>query len=153
MSRRVSLLVGFLCLIASFHVGAPSHPAIAGTISGRELCPQEWCGKAYFFGEFKGTVNNKWEPGLFSIEVTHGDVPQQLNETAPINDGAWTIRTSKRVFSGTVTGGTLTNIGDEKFAVVITLALMQGGSGTLTCQPSCVLDHGPDIPSIEGPVS
>jgi hypothetical protein len=151
MKRRISLLMGFLCLIASLHVAAASHPAIAGTISGRELCPKDWCGKAYFVGEFNGTVNKKWEPGLFSVEVLHGSVPQELNASTDITDGAWTIRTSKRVLSGTVTGGTLTYIGDEKFAVVITLTVTGGGSGTLTFIGE--LDHGPDIPSIGGTLS
>jgi hypothetical protein len=152
MTRRISLLAGLLCLIASFHAGAPSHPAIAGTISGRELCIQEWCGRAHFVGDFYGTVNNKWEPGLFWVEVEHGSLPKEVNGTAPITDGTWTIRTSKRLFSGTVISGTLTYIGDEKFAVYITLALTQGGSGTLTCS-NCVLDHGPDIPTIGGFIS
>jgi hypothetical protein len=41
-ARRVSLLVGLLCLIASMSLAAAPPKPIEGTIYGVEVCPQDW---------------------------------------------------------------------------------------------------------------
>ena|ERR687887_81292 len=92
-------------LIVPVVVGAASHPAIVGTISGFELCPQSVCDKAYFAGQFAGTVNGKPTSGVFSVGVTHGDLPQSIEGTAPITGGTWMVRTKRKIFAGTVATG------------------------------------------------
>jgi hypothetical protein len=150
MTRRISLLMGLLCLIASVSVGAVSHPPIVGTIFGYEICPKSLCGKAYFFGDFNGLVNKKKANGKFLVGVNYSDLPTSVGVPETITDGTWLIRTTEKLFDGTVTGGTLTYNGDNTFRVVVTLDLNRGGSGTLTADVT--LDHNPDIPTVFGSV-
>jgi hypothetical protein len=149
MRRRLSLLMGLLCLIASVSVGA-STPAIEGEISGRELCPKSWCGQAYFGGEFYGKVDKKRAVGVFWVGVDYTDLPTVSQPSTAITDGSWLIRTKNRgTFAGTVTTGTLTYNGDNTYGVSVTLEITQGGQGQFYLVEG-ELDHGPTIPTIVG---
>ena len=151
MTRRISLFVATLFLFASLSAHAVSHPAITGTISGVELCTQDLCGQAVFAGNFVGFVNKQGTSGVFLVSVTHGPLPGAQGDT-PITDGSWWIRTEKdKIFSGTITGGTLTNNGDGTFAVVLAMQLTGGGHGTLTFNG--LLNHNVFPPTIGGTIS
>lgn len=141
-------LAALLCLMVSVWAHAVSHPAITGTISGVELCPQSICGQAIFAGDFVGMVNKKGASGNFLVYVTHAP----LAATAAVTGGSWLIRTEKdKVYAGNVTGGTLTDNGDGTFGVVITLLLTSGGNGTITF--SGLLNHNVFPPTIGGTLS
>jgi hypothetical protein len=147
----MGLLAGMALLIVPMLVSGATNPVIVGTISGFELCPQSVCDKAYFAGQFAGTVKGKPTAGVFSVGVTHGDLPETTGGTAPITGGTWMVRTKKKVFAGTVATGTLTYNGDDTYTVALTLTLTEGGSGTL--QFTGLLDHGPFPPTIVGTLS
>ena len=150
--RRVFVSVVVSLLIASSPILAVSHPAVAGNIAGIELCPQSICGVAAFAGNFAGTVNSKPTAGIFWAGITHGDLPTEIGETAPITGGTWMIRTATKVVAGTVeAGGTLTYNGGNTFTVDLTMDLTTGGNGTLTF--TGVLDHNPFPPTIAGTIS
>lgn len=152
MKRRASLFAAFLFLIASLSAHAVSHPAITGTISGVELCTQDLCGQAVFAGDFVGFVNKQGTSGVFLVQVTHGSLPDQAGGTTPITGGSWWIRTEKdKIFSGTITGGTLTFNGDNTFTVVLAMQLTGGGHGTLTFNG--LLNHNVFPPTIGGTIS
>jgi hypothetical protein len=152
MTRRASLfLLGMLSLIASLPLGAASHPAISGTISGLELCPQSICDQAIFAGNFAGTINGKPTPGVFLVGVTHDDLPETAGGTAAITGGTWMIRTKGRVFTGTIQTGSLTYNGDNTYTVVLTMEIDKGGNGTVTF--TGLLDHNQFPPTIVGTLS
>ena len=106
-TRRVSLLAGLLCLIASMSVAAapPTSSLIDGKIAGQELCWQELCGFAFFFGTFNGKVNGEHTIGTFTAIVQHeSPLPTQPGATAKVTSGSWTLRTQLGNFAGTVSG-------------------------------------------------
>jgi hypothetical protein len=151
MTRRTSLFAAFLLLVASLSAHAVSHPAITGTISGVELCTQDLCGQAVFAGNFVGFVNKQGTSGVFLVSVTHDSLPD-AGGTAAITGGSWWIRTDKdKIFSGTITGGTLTNNGDGTFAVVLAMQLTSPGNGTMTFNG--LLNHNVFPPTIGGTIS
>src|SRR5215211_1819462 len=116
MRRSVSAGVVLAAVLFTVPLLAASSPAISGTISGIELCPQFICGEAVFSGAFAGTVGHKPTAGVFWTAIT---------------GGTWMIRTRKAVYAGYVQpGGTLTYNGDNTFTVSLTMVLTTGGTGS-----------------------
>jgi hypothetical protein len=151
-TRRMSLFAALLCLAASLPAHAVSHPSITGTISGVELCTQDLCGQAVFAGDFVGYVNKQGASGVFLVQVTHGPLPDTAGGTTPITGGSWWIRTDKeKIYSGSVTGGTLTYNGDGTFNVVLAMQLNNPGTGTMTFNG--LLNHNVFPPTIGGTIS
>ncbi|HEU4921873.1 MAG TPA: hypothetical protein VFT23_02225 [Burkholderiales bacterium] len=137
-TRRVSLLVGLLCLIASTSVAAA--PLIDGKISGLESCWQEACGFAAFAGTFNGKVNGEHTTGYFSGLATHEDLKTQPGETTAVNPGGfWLIWTKLAYFEGTIIGGTLTARKNDRFDLTLKLQLTKPVETTATLVG--VLDH------------
>jgi hypothetical protein len=153
MRRRTILFGALTALLLSAPMIAAPNPAIGGTISGIELCPQSIYGEAVFAGTFEGFVNGKPTSGAFWAGITHEDLPTTSGGSSTITGGTWTIRTQKRLFSGPVQeGGTLTlNEDGTSYTVVLTMELAKGGNGTLSFAGQ--LDHGPFPPTIVGIIS
>ena len=157
-TRRVSLLVGLLCLIASTSVAAaPPVKLIDGKCSGMEWCWQDLCNFAGFSGTFNGKVSGEHTTGSFSALVTHEvPLPTLPGQTVKINEGGfWLIWTKLGYFEGTVTGGTLTATKNvNRFDVTVNLQLANGS----TAKFDGVLDHSglanqpPEPPTIMGDV-
>jgi hypothetical protein len=155
-TRRVSLLVGLLCLIASTSVAAapPAPKPLTGVIAGLEVCPQEWTqwcpDGATFFGTFYGKVYEERASGVFKAVIKHSSLssPPVMVET-----GSFIVRTTRGDVAGLILpGGTLTTEdGGQTFKVMVTL---QVGETLLTFKG--VLDHTPlqeeipQPPTIEG---
>src|SRR5215211_4822164 len=130
MRRSVSAGVVLAAVLFTVPLLAASSPAISGTISGIELCPQFICGEAVFSGAFAGTVGHKPTAGVFWTAINHEDLPTVAGETSAITGGTWMIRTRKAVYAGYVQpGGTLTYNGDNTFTVSLTMVLTTGGTG------------------------
>jgi hypothetical protein len=148
--RRVSLLVGLLCLIASMSVGA-SDPSIRGEISGQEFCPKSWCGLAIFGGVFYGKVGNKRAAGGFRVGVNYIELPTASVPSTEITGGLWKIGTiNTGEFEGVILpGGTLTYNGDNTYGVSLTLLINDGGSGQFYFVEG-ELNHNPTFPTIAG---
>lgn len=163
-TRRVSFLVGLVCLIASTSVAAapPAPKPLEGVIAGVEVCPQEWeqlCPDgATFFGTLHGKVNGERGSGVFKVEVMHQS-PLSLTGETPVLGGSFVVRTTRGEVGGTITGGTLaTDDGGETFKVLLTLLVTQPPSTTpLTFKG--LLDHSglkeeiPEPPTITGRIS
>ena len=143
------LVVVALFLIAVQPVRASS-PAIAGEISGVELCPETACGAAIFTGTFQGTVGNKPTPGFFWVGVQHDTLPTPGN-AVPIFGGKWSLSTFWGKFGGTVLGGNISNNGNNTFTVNVTLELTSGEASQLLGE--AVLNHNDFPPSVEGKLS
>jgi hypothetical protein len=81
--------------------------------------------------------------------VQHDD----LQENLPVNiiDGKWTLTTFRGNFSGRVSGGEITYIGDNKFFVNARLRLSKGGKGEMIV--SGELDHNDFPPTFDGNLS
>ena len=150
MTRRISLLVAFLCLMASMPVAA-AKPGdhVHGTILGYEVCTLQLCGQAIFTGDFAGKVNGTRTLGFFLVTAIHGDLPVVTGGTTAVT-GEWAISTEEGSFKGTVTEGTLTYNGDETFKVVLLLQTTSGGDFPLGFTGT--LDHS-SWPTISGKVS
>ena len=143
-TRRVSLLVGLLCLIASTSVAAALPSSLFdGKISGVEWCWQDQCKFAGFSGTYNGKVYGEHDTGLFSAIVTHElPLPTVPGDWVTINEGGyWLIWTSLGYFEGTVTeGSTLTATKNvNRFDVTVMLLLTNPGG---TAKFVGVLDHG-----------
>lgn len=152
MRRSLAVGIALMFVVASVPMKAVSNPAITGTISGVELCPQSICREAVFAGNFAGLVKAKPTAGVFWAGITHEDLPTTEGDTAAITGGSWLIRTRTRVFTGAIEdGGYLTYNGDNTFTVHLTMDLDTGGKGTLTFDG--LLDHNPFPPTIVGFVS
>ena len=160
MTRRISSIVGMLYLITSISVAAapPTASVIDGKISGQELCWQELCGFALFFGTFNGKVNGEHTTGTFTAIVNHSALPSQPGDTPAQVSGSWTLRTQQGDFAGTTTG-TLTARKNDRFDVnlslQITTSTVSFSNNTLTFNG--VLDHSgldkqpiPELPTIMG---
>lgn len=148
-TRRISMFVLLVILgIGSVTVRASSLPAIQGTVSGIELCPQYICGSAIFTGVFKGLVAGRPAFGFVSVAVTHDPLPDP-GESASINSGVWTIQLlSGRKFGGIATGGSLFNNGNDTFQVSVDMLALSGATGTLTF--AGLLSHQTFPPTIGG---
>ena len=153
MKRLLTLPVLVLLLLAgTIPVQASSVPVIRGDVSGLELCPQSICGAAVFTGLFVGQVGvNPFSVGLISVGATHEDLPDP-DQFADITGGVWSLRLlNGRRFTGVVTGGSLFNNGDDTFNVDVDMALVSGGTGTLSFQG--VLSHQVFPPTLIGRIT
>ena len=151
MPRAVRTTV--LTIILAFcavSLSADSRPALSGGVEGIELCPQSICGFALFVGGFEGELNSRPASGAFVGAITHDPLPE-LQATAAITGGEWTITANQRVLQGEVTGGTILNINGTQFCVAMELEITKGGHGTL--YSTVLLDHGPFPPVVIGGVS
>jgi hypothetical protein len=75
--------------------------------------------------------------------VRHDPLPDDVELGSEIRGGKWSLTTLRGSFSGRVTGGTITNNGDDTFTIAATLRLQKRGSGNLVVQG--LLDHR-DLP-------
>jgi hypothetical protein len=151
--RRRALASLVILMLAIVPIAADS-TAINGDIAGIELCAQSMCGAALFVGHFDGQINGRPRVGAFAGAITHEDLV--YGGTAFTTGGTWVIWTPLRTFSGVVLpGGTLTDNGDNTFAVEMTMIITKGGSGVLTFEGT--LDHTPLLsgqpPTISGTIS
>ena len=151
--RRRALAISLVAILvlATIPITADS-TSIAGNIDGLELCPQSICGAAVFVGDFVGQINGRPKLGAFVGAITYQALPDP-GETSYITGGTWLIWTPLRTFSGVVLpGGTLTNNGDNTFAVELLMVITKGGSGLVTFNGT--LDHNPLLnrrpPTIRG---
>jgi hypothetical protein len=129
---------------------AQSSPVVAGDVDGVEVAPQFLVGAAVFVGEFHGQVGSKTNAsGAFYVAANHEDLPDEEGGVAAITGGKWYLLAGFRFLRGTLAGGTITNIGDNQFAVVVTLNLTGGGTGTIYFDG--VLDHNPLFEFPPGP--
>jgi hypothetical protein len=152
MRRHFPLAVlATMLMLGTLPVAADSIPVIEGNIAGIELCHQELCGAAFFAGDFVGHVNARPRQGAFLGAIRHQPLPEP-DETSYITGGTWVIAIPFPRFSGVVLpGGTLTNNGDNTFAIELTMMMTRGGSGTLTF--TGILSHNSFPPTIIGTVS
>ena len=153
-TRRVSLLVGLLCLIASMSLAAapPSPKPVEGTIAGVEVCPQEWCTNgALFSGVYTGKVYGRHTSGVVLVQVSH----EPLGAQTFVKGGSWIIRTKRGEFQGTIdSGGTITANSSpaNTFTVALTLKITEGltEGGSDKAAFSGFLDHNEFPPTITG---
>jgi hypothetical protein len=150
---RQRLTISLLLFFAVFSVAPAAFAAdtaVAGQVSGIELCPQFICGSAIFSGLFQGSVDGKPAKGAFSVSVNHGELPDFGDPPSAITGGSWFIRTKRNVLYGNVTTGTITNNGNNTFTVTATLEITNGtGSACF----SGVLNHNDFPPTITGTIS
>lgn len=125
-------VLAMLVLAGTIPVQASSTPFIRGEVSALELCPQSICHAAIFSGLFVGQVGgNPFSIGVISVAATHEDLPDP-DETADITGGVWSLRLlNGRRFTGSVTGGSLFNNGDDTFEVNVEMEILSNGSGNL----------------------
>ena len=145
MRRRswVPGLLGVLTVVLGVRpTVAASDPAIAGRLSGRELCPRDVCNAV----AFEGTLSGQPGGGPWSVQVTH-DGPPQAGACTAVTGGRWQLTAGGRVVGGTVPSGALCNTSGpgrgpyETFALSLVLQLKDGGSGRAYL--SGRLDHAP----------
>ena len=137
MVRKLSLAgLAIITLLVTQVVA--SEPAITGHVEGLELCPESLCGAAFFIGKFTGRVNQRRATGGFFVSINHDPLPAP-GRSVNITGGDWTIRANLRLFSGEVLGGTISNNGDNTFAVEAVLQVTFGGSGEIFVRGE--LDH------------
>jgi hypothetical protein len=129
---------------------AASIPFIDVDTFGIELCPQSICGAAIFVGLLHGDVGaNPHALGTFSVAITHEPLPEP-DHAAPLTGGVFEFRVGLRRIRGVVAGGVLFNNGDNTFSVRAVLAILSGGTGTVTFEG--LLDHNVFPPTIAGRV-
>ena len=153
MKRLTTPLALVFVISMSLAVRADSNPAIAGLVSGIELCPQSICGAAIFVGVFSGQVGaNPRAIGTMAVAIKHEDLPE-LGHVADITGGVWRIRLlSGRTFVGSVTGGVLANpYGDNTYQVRVEMQVDGGGSGSFSF--AGLLSHNDFPPTIVGALS
>jgi hypothetical protein len=150
--KRLLSLFGLVVVLAlgTVTVRADSVPVIEGDFTGIELCAQDLCGQAIFFGIYTGRVGpNHHALGTIAVAVNHEPLPD-VGDSAAITGGVWRLRLlSGRTITGVVTGGELTNpFGNDTFGVSADLAIVSGGIGTLAFEG--VLSHQTFPPTIIG---
>jgi hypothetical protein len=126
-----------------------SDPVLQGEVQGIELCPQFICGAAVFSGVFKGQVG--WNPnavGVITAAMTHGELPDEIDEDTDIYFGAWELRTLTRRIRGAVLGGKIIYQGNDLFVIRILLDLRKEGSGFVAFEG--FLNHQTLIPTFGG---
>lgn len=147
---RALVLVGII-VIGTAPVQASSTPIIRGFVSTVELCPQDWCGAAIFWGYFVGRVGlNPFAIGTIAVAVNHGPLPEVAGACTPIPNGDWTLTVGARRFHGGAEGELCYN-GDNTYGISTTLTITDGGSGTMTYQGT--LDHNVFPPTNKGIIS
>lgn len=140
MIRRTMWLVIFMMSIATIPAAAVSNPVIVGNLTGTELCPQSFCGAAWFTASFVGKVDHARTTGVALAGITYDYLPSE-GETGHITGGTWSLTTRRGSFSGYVSDGTLTYNGDETYNIELTMVVQSGGTGELTFNG--LLDHRP----------
>jgi hypothetical protein len=144
--RAVAPLLFLVLLAGAPRLEAASLPFIDMSAFGVELCPQSVCGSAIFVGVLSGRVGrNPSTTGAFAVSITHEPLPGAF-ESSAITGGVFTLQIGPRTVKGVVTGGTLENLGDNTFAVTITLA--PSGGGVLTFEG--LLNHNVFPPTVTG---
>jgi hypothetical protein len=153
MIRRFPWLVIVLVLfVGAVPLRASSHPAVAGNASGIELCEQAVCGSAIFVALFSGQVGvSPHAFGTIAVAVTHDPLPEVDDPPADLTGGFWQLQVLfGRKITGIVTGGSLTNNGNNTFHVLAHMLLTGGGDGTLTFDGT--LSHNAFPPTISGSI-
>jgi hypothetical protein len=152
MTRTLRALVLIAVLgVSTVPVQASSTPVIAGFVSTIELCPQDWCGAAIFWGVFVGRIGpNPFAIGKIAVAVTHGPLPVVAGGCTPIPYGEWTLKTSVRQFRGTTQGDLCYN-GDNTYAIAATMTLTDGGNGSMSYVGT--LDHNVFPPTNRGVIT
>lgn len=146
-----ALVVVAVLGLGAVPVQASSSPVIHGFVSTVELCPQDWCGVAIFWGAFVGRVGfNPFAVGTIAVAVNHGPLPDDTGECTPIPNGDWVLTAGFRKFRGTAKGDLCYN-GNNTFDISAELTLTEGGSGKLTYQGT--LDHTVFPPTNKGVIS
>ena len=139
-------LVFLLFLAAPVHAAAPTTNA---AVLGIELCPQYICGSAIFTGILSGEVAGvQTSLGTFAVSVTHENLPTVPNQQSDITGGTFELRAGTRTVRGVVLGGTLTYLGDNRFAVQMLLATRNGSTMAFVG----TLDHNTFPPMISGQI-
>jgi len=141
MVRRTVFLVMVIVCGATVPGAAVSVPVIEGDLTGTELCPQSFCGAAWFAASFVGKVDHARTRGAALAGITHEDLPTVTGQTKQITGGTWSLQTRRGSFSGFVSGGTLTYNGNGTYDVEMTMVIQRGGTGELTFIG--LLDHRP----------
>jgi hypothetical protein len=154
MHRRALAVSLVIFMLAIVPIAADS-TSINGAIAGIEICPQSICKAAIFIGDFEGQINGRPRSGAFLGAINHEDLPVDGGMSF-ITGGTWLIWTPLRTVSGFVLpGGTLTDNGNNTFAVEMSMVITKGGSGLLTFKGT--LDHNPLLngqpPTISGTIS
>jgi hypothetical protein len=152
-TRRVSLLMGLVCFIASATAIAQT-PDINGRIYGIEFCAQSASicdSKAQFVGTFIGKVGELRDTSAaWYVAVTHESPLNETNNgTTKVTGGYFSLVLKGDVsISGTIDpGGTLTyHAGNNTFDVDLTLTITQGGKAKV----DVTLNHGVFPPTVTG---
>jgi hypothetical protein len=134
------LLVMLILCLATLPASAVSDPVVFGNLTGTELCPQDYCGAAWFAASFVGKVGHAHTSGVAFAGITYDFLPSG-EEPGHITGGTWSLQTWRGSFSGYVSGGTLIYNGDETYDVALTMVMQSGGTGELTFDGT--LDHRP----------
>jgi hypothetical protein len=152
MRRRFAPYLIAVFLLATAPIAAVSIPVLEGDVQGLELCPQSICGAAIFVGEFDGELNGLPRQGIVLTAINHEDLPPNTGDVSLVTGGTWIIKLPFRTFAGAIIpGGTLTKNQGETFTVDVDLAILKGGSGTLSFTGT--LSHEVFPPSLIGTVS
>ena len=156
MKKKTCLFAFALLFLSATTTAWASTPAIAGPVSGIELCPQFICGAAIFVGGFQGQLGaNPSASGVIATAMTHTDLPSVGGPPcATITGGVWELKTLFRRVRGTVQyGGTIClGIVPGTFAVNATLEVTGGNfpvtEGLVLFQG--FLSHNTPIPTFGG---
>jgi hypothetical protein len=154
MKRLISGLVLSAVLLAGVvPLRASSFPVVQGNASGIELCEQAVCGAAIFVAIYSGQIgNNLHSLGTMAVAVTHTTPLPEVGEPGFLTGGYWQLQPLFRpAIKGWVTGGTLSNNGDNTYHVVANLHIVSGGIGELTFDGT--LSHNAFPPTIIGTIS
>lgn len=147
-----------LAIVLTVLIGSPSVwaqssvPNIQGGVQGIELCPQFICGFAAFAGVFQGRIGGDPNAvGLITAAMNHEPLPPQVPVQSLIMEGGvWRIQTATRRIQGSVTGGTITNLGSNIFQITISMEIRSGGTGRMTF--AGFLNHNTPIPTFSGEI-
>jgi len=140
----VALLVTVFTL-AAFAAAPPATSAAPAGLSGEafgiELCPQAVCGAATFIGYFRGDVDGRAAAGWWTIATRHDALPD-AGASAGVTGGRWSLSMGGDRSAGAVTGGSISNNGDDTFAVTVALGPSVGRTdGGLSLTFTGTLDH------------
>ena len=139
----VALLVTVLTVAAAAAPPATSAaPAgLSGEAFGIELCPQAVCGAATFIGYFRGDVDGRAAGGWWTIATRHDALPD-AGARAGVTGGRWSLSITGDRSAGAVTGGSISDNGDDTFAVTVALGPSAGRKdGGLSLTFTGTLDH------------
>jgi hypothetical protein len=69
------LLVMLILCLATLPASAVSDPVVFGNLTGTELCPQDYCGAAWFAASFVGKVGHAHTSGVAFAGITYDFLP------------------------------------------------------------------------------